>query len=576
MTDLLREAFSAEGLRKLADPRTLMRGASYFQDRRVELGPVGPDAVEATVRGTMPYWVELRVSGGRPAWSCTCPVGAEGQFCKHAVAVAMAVDPAVGEGGLLFRRAPERGAADDEGLRSYLASLGTEQLVDLLLEQAAADFRLRDRLTARAAAAAGAGIDEGAWRKRITAAFRTPGGFVPYRRAADWAAGVSDLIDGLADLLDAGHAEAVVRLAERAHQRADRAIGAVDDSDGCLNDISFRLAALHLRACWECRPDPVQLARRLVDLEMTTDLLGFHRAAADYAEVLGPDGLAEYRRVVEARWQALAPDSGEWSSERFALRQTRIGLALAVGDPDELIAVKRDDMKAPSDYQEIAEALQRAGRVEEAIDWARHGLEAFGRRHWQTGPLRDLCAALLRGRGEEESAVRLYWQAFAEAPSLGAYRQLLAEAGDGSAHLEQRALTLLRTRVTGLPAGPTPQTGAVASPLVEILLYEGEVEEAWDTAVACGCEARLWLPLARAREATYPLDAVAVYEREALAQIDTKKNDGYRNAVKHLAAIRRLADAAGDPEVFTRTLARVRTEHRPKRNLMALLDAEGW
>jgi len=582
MTDLLREVFSAEGLRKLGDLRTLVRAAAYFQDGRVELGPVGADAVQATVRGTMPYRVELRATGGRPAWWCDCPVGAEGRFCKHAAAVAMAVNHPVGEDGPLLLRlgAPKPAAADDAGLRDYLASLEKDRLVDLLLEQAAADFRLRDRLAARAAAAAGTGVDEGAWRKRITAAFRAPGGFVPYREAADWAAGVADLIDGMVDLLDAGHAEAVMRLAERAHQRADRAVGSVDDSDGCLNDISFRLAGLHLRACRECRPDPVQLARRLVDLELTTELNGFHRAAADYAEVLGSEGLDEYRRVVEARRQALPPHTGEWSSERFALRQTRIGLALAAGDADELIAVKSDDLKSPSDYQEIAEALQRAGRVEEAIDWARRGLEAFARRHWQTGPLLDLCAALLRGRGEEEKAVRLYWQAFAAAPSLGAYRQLLAEAGDAAAHFKQRVLTWLRTRVTGAPATTTPQKAqalaVAATPLVEILLYEGEATEAWDTASACGCEGRLWLPLARAREATHPLDAIGVYESEAFAQIDTKKNDGYRNAVKHLAAIRRLADAAGDPQVFARILARVRTEHRPKRNLMALLNAEGW
>lgn len=568
MTGLLGQVFSAKGLRKLTDLRTLVRAADYFQDGRVELGPVGPDSARATVRGTMPYQVELRAAGGRPAWECDCPVGAEGRFCKHAAAVAMAVNPAAGDLGGHLRPA----ARPDPGLSDYLASLGTEALVDLLLEQAAADARLRDRLTARAAAAAGASVDEGVWRKRITAAFRAPGGFVPYRRAGDWAAGVGDLIDGLVDLLDAGHAEAVVRLAERAHQRADRASGSVDDSDGWLTGISLRLAALHLRACKVSRPDPVQLARRLADLELTTELRGFHRAAADYAEVLGPAGLGEYRRVLEARRQALPPDAGEWSLERFALREARIGVALAAGNPDELIAVKHDDLKSPDDYREIAAALHGAGRVEEAIDWARRGLQAFGRRHWQTGPLRDLCASLLRGHGEEEAAVRLYWQAFAEAPSLGAYRQLLAEAGEGAAHLRQRALTLLRTRA----AGPTPQTGASASPLVEVLLYEGEADEAWETAVAHGCEGRLWLPLARAREAAHPLDAVAVYEREAFAQIDTKTNDGYRNAVKHLVAIRRLADAAGDPEVFARILARVRTEHRPKRNLMALLDAEGW
>jgi hypothetical protein len=75
--------------------------------------------------------------------------------------------------------------------------------------------------------------------------------------------------------------------------------------------------------------------------------------------------------------------------------------------------------------------------------------------------------------------VRLYWQAFADAPSLGGYRRLLAGSG-AAADFKHRALTLLRTR------------------------------------------------------------------------------------------------AAGAPAFFERVLAQVRTEHRPKRNLMALLDAEGW
>ncbi len=173
MTDLLREVFSAKGLRELADPMSLARGASYFLDGRVELGTVGPDAVQATVRGTMPYRVELRAAGGRPTWWCNCPVGAEGRFCKHAVAVAMAVNPETAETGPRPRPAP----GPDPGLRDYLVALGTDPLVDLLLEQAAVDPRLRDRLTARAAAAAGAGIDEGAlrwattggcWQSRVT------------------------------------------------------------------------------------------------------------------------------------------------------------------------------------------------------------------------------------------------------------------------------------------------------------------------------------------------------------------------------------------------------------------------
>ena len=65
----------------------------------------------------------------------------------------------------------------------------------------------------------------------------------------------------------------------------------IDDSDGWLTDISGRLSTLHIRAGTEARPEPVKLARRLV--ELTGDLDGFHHAAVSHVDSLGADGWAE-------------------------------------------------------------------------------------------------------------------------------------------------------------------------------------------------------------------------------------------------------------------------------------------
>lgn len=46
--------------------------------------------------------------------------------------------------------------------------------------------------------------------------------------------------------------------------------------------------------------------------------------------------------------------------------------------------------------------------------------------------------------------------------------------------------------------------------LVDILLFEGVVDDAWDAAGDYGCRAQTWLTLARAREESHPLDAIAV------------------------------------------------------------------
>ena len=562
----------------LTDPLVFARGAAYRLEGRVEEVDRGEGRVTAVVRGSLPYDVELRVEGGRPWWSCSCPAAEDGSFCKHCVAVALTLDgtdpSAATETGV--------GATGSSGdIEEWVAGLDHDRLVGLVLEAADGDWRLGERLRAEAAAASGGGPDLGLWRRRIDGAFAPYDDFVSYREAAGWTGGVDELIDALDDLCGAGHPDAVIGLVQHAHRRADEAMQYVDDSDGWLFGISQRLGDLHLRACSEGSPDPVELARRLVGLELTSELDAFHRAAADYADVLGDRGLVEYRRLVEPRWRELPPeDEHRWSSERFAVREAMIGVALASGDPDQLIEVRRGDLRIPDDYLEVARSLADAGRTDEAVDWARRGLDDHPERAWQSAPLREFLAGLLRDRGDRAGAVELFWDAFERSPSLGSYRALLAEAGGDAATWRRRAIGRLRERV----AEPAPSddlrrsfgSPTVAQALIDILCHEGQVDEAWEAASRHGCDDRMWMTLARAREADHPLDAIAVYERQVFQQIDRKKNGGYRAAVDLMARIRRLADTAGEPVRFAAVLGRVRTEHKAKRNLKALLDAKGW
>lgn len=563
---------------ELAGPRAYARGALYQHDGRVELRASKRGRVRAVVRGTMPYQVELWENHAKPAWSCSCPVGKDGGFCKHCVAVALTV----GASPLFAPRSSARRDDDADNLRDYLGGLDADELVDLVLEQTGEDWRLRERLTAKAATQAGQSVDVATWRKRVDAAFRT-GDFVSYAAAPGWEQGVEEVLGGLDELIEAGHADAVVQLAERAHQRAERAMGHIDDSDGCLTRISAHIAELHLQACEAARPDPVELAGRLVDLELTSELDTFHRAAARYADVLGTKGVPEYRRLIEPKWRALGPRGDGWSTERFRVTQAMIGVALATGDPDVLISVKRKDLRIPDDYLEVAEALAAAGRVDEAVEWARKGLAAFPDRFWQTPPLREFLAGLLRERGDGDGALELFWLAFEEAPTLQSYRRLLQEAelDDGVEQWKQRALTALRFRVVERRPDDDERHRSLVqrnptSSLVEILLFEGQADAAWEVASEYGCDGQLWLTLARVREKEHPLDAIPIYEREAYAQIETKKNQGYRSAVDSLSRIRRLAAEAGSPQLFDELLASLRTTHKPKRNLMALLDQKGW
>lgn len=555
------DAFTAATIRRLAGPGPYERGVGYLADHRVETPMVLDGRARALVRGTMPYVVELWTVDGQPRWECSCPAAEDGSFCKHCVAVALALRP-----GADTPEAPSRAPADAATARGQATR----------------------RTAARRRADGGGDIKLSVWMRRIERAFAPYGDFVSYREAEGWADGIHVMIENLEGLCDLGHPDAVAGLAEHAFRWADESINYVDDSDGHLGSVIERLSELHLRACREGTVGPVELAGRLVKLELKSELDGFHRAAASYAGILGEAGLAEYRRLLEPRWKRVKPTT-EWDGANFAVRQAMIGWALATGDPDALIDVHSRGALMPSDILEIATALNAAGRIDEAISWSQRGINDSRSRPRAADDLREFLAHLLTEQGEGNGAAKLFWEAFVADPTLDRYRRLLES--DPSQDWLGRCERELRDnldRSHGGGAGvssvkparsstsaqhPVPQA---ATALVEILLYEGLIDEAWDTAAVFGCTTPLRLTLARFREQTHPLDAISVYEPQVLTIIGLKRPDRYRGAVDLMERIGRLADAAGEPERFTSLLQRVRTEHKPKRRLMAEMDERGW
>jgi len=100
MSDGLARVVTQASLAKLAGERSYARGLAYFeQDAVLDLVQRRDDTLKARVQGSKVYRVELRASGRKLEASCTCPVGMDGEFCKHAVAVGLAWLARSEEGG---------------------------------------------------------------------------------------------------------------------------------------------------------------------------------------------------------------------------------------------------------------------------------------------------------------------------------------------------------------------------------------------------------------------------------------------------------------------------------------------
>jgi len=81
----LKDVLDRSALRRMAGARSFARGEGYFASGQVRAIAEHEDAVTAKVLGTREYRVKLWVADGDLEFSCTCPVGTDGAFCKHCV-----------------------------------------------------------------------------------------------------------------------------------------------------------------------------------------------------------------------------------------------------------------------------------------------------------------------------------------------------------------------------------------------------------------------------------------------------------------------------------------------------------
>jgi uncharacterized Zn finger protein len=112
--------------------------------------------------------------------------------------------------------------------------------------------------------------------------------------------------------------------------------------------------------------------------------------------------------------------------------------------------------------------------------------------------------------------------------------------------------------------------------LVRILLWEGNVDQAWHEAQQGGCTASLWEELAQQRAEAHPEDAITAYQRVLQTLLTQTGEQTYDRIVGLLSAMRPLLIRVGRGNAFTEYVAAICKEQRRKRNLMRRLDEQGW
>lgn len=90
MGSLFASILHKDAIKTIADHRSYARGREYFEQGRVLALARSGHSLSGVVSGAVAYTAKVWVHESSLAYSCTCPRGLDGDFCKHCVALSFA------------------------------------------------------------------------------------------------------------------------------------------------------------------------------------------------------------------------------------------------------------------------------------------------------------------------------------------------------------------------------------------------------------------------------------------------------------------------------------------------------
>lgn len=580
-------------LRETAGSVYFGRGEEYFDMDVVSSVRERDGVINATVFGTHPYKTFLSLRDGMLDGRCTCPLGQDGNFCKHLVAT-----------GLAFIEQQEVGKKKGETekpitpkeIEAYLSEQTAPDLIRIIMEQADYDDDFFAMLKLRTAAdSAKPNTSE---FKRVLRQAIDISDFVSWRNTYDYSSGIDRVLAQLRTMLTQKHATEVIGLAEYAMDLWEENIGSIDDSDGSMGTIRDDLHQLHLEACDIAKPAQVDLAERLARRAINSEWEMFYDSYRTYGDVFGEAGRKRYREIVEAEWEKLPRvGPGEEDPERYGRSSTLEHMMLAIAEEadnlDLSIRVLGRDLSHSYTYLRIAQRCREGRKYKLAREWAEKGVAAFS----DEPDLRlrtFLAEEYLRAKRPDDAMAEI-WANFEGRTSLETYQDLAKYARKLKCWdvWREKAFHYIRAEIKNRKAEFERQYGGRAkgaaasfrrwtppqpdhSLPVAILLWEKREDDAWVGAREGGCSEHLWLDLAKRREKKHPEDAIEIYLRQVEPLVNQTNNRAYKEAVGYLGRIHDLMNKIGKEREFRVELVRIKAEFKRKRNFIKFVERKTW
>ncbi|WP_344885662.1 DUF6880 family protein [Allokutzneria multivorans] len=391
------------------------------------------------------------------------------------------------------------------------------------------------------------------------------------REAEHWVR-LREVVRGLRDQAEAGRADHAVDYAEQVIEVLCSAAQQVTGNAGELPELMQQALAGHATACRRSRPDPQRLASWLVRFQLNYPD-GPEVALSEYADALGHEGITSYRRTARRACRELPTvpfgRTPRYDRRRWAVLRLMEELARFTGDVDVEVQWLATDLSTPWQYLRIATVLEDAGRTAEALAWVERGLVATQGSRAEVRLVDMAVDACLR-LGKTTRALQLARNAFRDWPGLDTYLRVRTVADRADRWPAQREWARRWLRAQGEDPGRN-------SVLVQILLWDSEIDTAWAVAAERGCSDQVWAALAAERVMQHPEQVLPVYRRLVRRRIAVGGPEHPADVVELLESLGMAWEKAADDgrAKFHRYVEELKRECSGNRALLTELARRG-
>ena len=207
------------------------------------------------------------------------------------------------------------------------------------------------------------------------------------------------------------------------------------------------------------------------------------------------------------------------------------------------------------------------------MKWAEEGLWQFEDRPDERLVL--FTADVYRRIGREQDADELLWHTFERLPSIELYQKLKSAAGFRKAAVDavaDRVIALLRAKLNRSEA--KARWSSPRELLLQVLVSEQRLAEAWEVVRGHGCSEPQLLALAKVSEQSHPDEVLSAYAHGVERLVSLGGQANYEEACKLIALMQSIRKRLGTSAAHVAFLADFTSRHKAKRNLMKLLQTE--